>query len=67
MPIEDYSHMVMGNKNMVGGDGVDDDDGEDPLEILLSSVESRINLAPKTKIVVVAALRFANRSPLLGV
>ena len=58
--------MVMGNKNMVDRDGVDDDGGEDPLEIPLSGVESRINLAPKTKIVVVAALRTANESLLIG-
>ena len=62
MPTEDYSHMVMGNKQMVGGDGIGDDGGEDPLEIPLSSVESRINLTPKMKIVVVAVLRFAKSS-----
>ena len=62
MPTEDYSHMVTGNKNMVGGDGVGDDGGEDPL----SGMESRINLAPKTKIGVVAVLRFAKRSVLLA-
>ena len=45
MPTEDYSHMVMGNKNMFGGDGVDDDGGEDPLEIPLSGVESKIGRA----------------------
>ena len=67
MPTEDYSHMVMGNKNMIGGYGVRDDYGEDPLEIPLSGVESRINLAPKMKIGMVAALRFAKRSVLLGV
>ena len=66
MPTGNYSHMVMGNKHMVGGDGVGDDGSEDPLDIPLFGVESRINLAPKTKIVVVAALRFAKRSVLLG-
>ena len=57
---------VMDIKHMVGGDDVGDDGGEDPLEIPLSSMESRINPAPKTKIVMVAALRFAKRSVLLA-
>ena len=51
---------------MVDGDGVDDDGGEDGDEIPLSGVESRINLTPKTKIVVVAAFRIAKKSVLLG-
>jgi hypothetical protein len=29
MPIEDYSHMVIENKHMIDGDGVDDDGSED--------------------------------------
>jgi hypothetical protein len=35
MLIEDYSHMVMKNKNMADGDGVggDDGDGEEALKI----------------------------------
>ena len=66
MPAEDYSHMAMVMKLMVDGDGVDDDGDEDGDKIPLSGVESRINLTPKTEIVVVAALCIANRSPLLG-
>ena len=58
--------MVMEMKLMVDGDGVDDDGGEDGEEIPLSGVESRINLTPETKIMVVAKLRIANRSVLLG-
>ena len=56
MPTENYSHMVMENKHMVDGDDVGDDGGEDGVEIPLSGVESRTNLIPETKIVVVAAL-----------
>ena len=62
MPTENYSHMVMENKHMVDGDGVGDDGGEDGVEIPLSGVESRINLIPKMKIVVGAALWFAKDS-----
>ena len=51
---------------MVDGDGVDDDGDEDGDEIPLSGVESRINLTPKTKIMVAAALRIAKESLLLG-
>jgi hypothetical protein len=50
MPIENYSHMVMGNKHMVGGDGVGDDCGQEVLEIPLSGVESKINQPSKRKI-----------------
>jgi hypothetical protein len=32
MPTENYSHMVMENKHMVGGYGVDDDGGEEALD-----------------------------------
>jgi hypothetical protein len=56
--------MVMENKYMVGADGVDDNGGEEALEIPLSSVESRINQPLKTKIVVAATLWFA-KSPIL--
>jgi hypothetical protein len=62
MPIENYSHIVMENKHMVGGDGVGDDGGEQTLKIPLSGVESRINLTPTMKIVVAAALCFAKSS-----
>ncbi len=65
MPTENYSHMVMENKHMVDGDDVDDDGGEDGVKIPLSGVESRTNLIPETKIVVVAALWFAKDSVLL--
>ena len=58
--------MVMEMKLMVDGDGVDDDGGDVGDEIPLSRVESRINLTPETKIVVVAALRIAKESVLLG-
>jgi hypothetical protein len=51
---------------MVDGDGVDDGGGEDVVEIPLSSVESWINLTPKTKIVMVSAHNFAKSSDLLG-
>ena len=50
---------------MVDGDSVDDDGGEDGGEIPLSGVESRINLTPETKIVMVAALRITKQSLLL--
>ena len=53
-------------KLMVDGDGVDDDGDEDGDKIPLSGVESRINLTPETKIVVVAALRIAKKSPFWG-
>ena len=47
--------MAMEMKLMVDGDGVGDDGGEGGDEMSLSGVESRINLTPETKIVVVAA------------
>jgi hypothetical protein len=56
----------MDNEHMVNGDGVDDDGGEDGVEIPLSGVEGRTNLTPETKIVVVAALYFTKSSVLLG-
>ena len=65
MPTENYSHMMMENRNMVDGDGVGDDGGEETLEIPFSGVESRINLTQKTKIMVVAALRFVKSFLLL--
>jgi hypothetical protein len=65
MPTENYSHMVMENKHMVDGDVVGNDGGEEALKIPFSGVENRINLTPKTKIVVVAALHFAKSFLLL--
>ena len=41
---------------MVDGDGVGDDGGKEGVEIPLSGMESRTNLIPETKIVMVAAL-----------
>ena len=65
MPTANYSHMAMENEHMVDGDGVDDDDGEEALEIPFSGVENMINLTPETKIVMVVALCFAKRLVLL--
>ena len=62
MPTSDYSHMVMVRELMVDGD----EGGEDGLRIPPPGEKSWINLSPKMKIVVVAALCFANSSPLLG-
>ena len=58
--------MVMEMKLMVDGDGVYDDGDEDGDEIPLSGVESRINLTPEMKIVMVAVLHIAKESVLLG-
>ena len=58
--------MVMEMKLMVDGDGVDDDGDEDDNEIPLFGVESRTNLTPETKIMVVAMLRIVTRSVHLG-
>lgn len=66
MPTADYSHMVMVRELMVDGDEGGEDGGEDGLRIPPPGEKSWINLSPKTKIVVVAALCFANSSPLLG-
>ena len=63
MPIADYSHVVMVRELMVDGDEGGDDDGEDDLRIPPPEEKSWINLSPKTKIVGVAALCFANSSP----
>jgi hypothetical protein len=65
MPTEDYSHMMMESEHMVVGDDVGDDGGGEALEIPFSGVENRINLTPKTKIVMPAVLYFAKRSLLL--
>ena len=65
MPTENYSHMVMENKHMVDGDDGGDDGGKDGIEIPLFDVESRTNLIPETKIVVVVALCFAKDSVLV--
>ena len=62
MPTVDYSHMVMVKELMVDGD----EGGEDGLRIPPPGEKSWINLSPKMKIVVVAALCFAKRPPLLG-
>ena len=62
MPTGNYSHMMMGDEGMVVVDDVDDDGGGEDLEIPLSGVESRTNLTPETKIVVVAALYYAKNS-----
>ena len=51
---------------MVDGDEGGEDGGEDGLRIPPPGEKSWINLTPKTKIVVVAALCFANRPLLLG-
>jgi hypothetical protein len=66
MPTKNYSLMVMDSEHMVDGDVDDDDGGEDGVKIPLSSMESRTNLTPETKIVVVAALCFAKITFLLG-
>ena len=66
MPTVDYSHMVMVRELMVDGDEGGEDGGEDGLRIPPSGEKSWINLTPKTKIVVVAALCFVNRPLLLG-
>jgi hypothetical protein len=66
MTIENYPLMVMESEHTVDGDSVDDDGDENVVEIPLSGMESRTNLTPETKIMVVAALYFANGSLLLG-
>ena len=58
--------MVMESESMVFGDDVGGGDDEEALEIPLSGVESRINLTPKMKIMVLAALCFAKRFILLA-
>jgi hypothetical protein len=63
---ENYSLMAMESEHMVDGDGVDDNGGEDGVEIPLSDVESRTNLTPKTKIVLVIALCFTKSFVILG-
>ena len=57
--------MVMESEPMVVGDDVGGGDDEEALEIPLSGVESRINLAPEMKIVVSAVLCFAKCRVLL--
>jgi hypothetical protein len=44
MPTKDYSHMVMEDKQMVDGDGVGDDGGEEALEIFLFGAKNRIRI-----------------------
>ena len=58
--------MAMESEPMVVGDDVGGGDDEEALKIPLSGVESRINLTPKTKIVVSAVLYFAKRFVLLA-
>ena len=58
MPTENYSHMVMDMKHMVGGDGLGDDGGEGGGEIPIPGVGIRAYLIPQLKIVVAAELRF---------
>ena len=58
--------MVLESESMVVGDDVGGGDDEEALEIPLSGVESRINLAPETKIVVSTELCFAKRRVLPG-
>ena len=55
--------MVMVMELMVRGDEGGEDGGEDGLRIPPLGEKSWINLSPKTKIVGVAALCFANSSP----
>lgn len=66
MPIDNYSHMMMESEHMVVGHDVGGGDGEESLETPFSDVESRINLTPKMKIVVVVALCFTKSSVLLA-
>ena len=65
-PTENYSLMGMESESMMVGDDVGGGGDEEALEIPLSGVESRINLTPKTKIVVLAVPCFAKHRPLLG-
>ena len=55
----DYSHMVMVRELMVDGDGGGEDGGGDGLRIPPPGEKSWINLSPKSKIVVSAAVCFA--------
>ena len=66
MPTTVYSHMVMVKELMVDGDEGGEDGGEDGLRNPPPGEKSWINLSPKTKIVVAAALCFAKAPPLLG-
>ena len=66
MPTGNYSHMDGEMEHMVDGDGGDDDGGDEAPRILPPGEKSQINLTPKSKIVVVAALCFVNRALLLG-
>jgi hypothetical protein len=58
--------MVMVKELMVDGDEGGEDGDEDGLRIPPPGEKSWINLSPKTKIAVVAALCFVKASPLLG-
>ena len=63
MPTADYSHMAMVSELMVYGDEGGEDGGENGLRIPPPGEKSWINLSPKTKIVVAAAVCFAKSSP----
>jgi hypothetical protein len=58
--------MVMESESMMVGDDGGGSDDEEALEIPLSGMESRINLTPETKIVVLAAFCFMKRRVLPG-
>lgn len=66
MPTANYSHMVMEREFMVDGGEGGEDGGEDGLRIPPPGEKSWINLPPKMKIVVSAALYFAKAPLLLG-
>jgi hypothetical protein len=58
--------MIMESEPMVVADDVGGGDDEESLEIPLSGVVSRINLTPKMKIVVSAALCYSKHSMALA-
>ena len=59
----DNSHMVMVRELMVDGDEGGEDGGEDGLQIPPPGKKSLINLSPKMKIMMAAALCFAEAPP----
>jgi hypothetical protein len=58
--------MVMETESMMVGDDGGGGDDEEALEIPRSGLESRINLTPEMKIVVLAALCFVKHCVLPG-